>query len=101
MAAEENKGVIRTFVERVINQGRLERTDDLVAVDFLEVDALSGQQQRRDSCADRSSWRLNSDEFEVFDGSHTPFITRLITGGVVMALFCPSLNGCSRGDIAV
>ena len=55
MAAEENKAVIRTFVEKVINQGQLERTDDLVAVDFVEVDALSGQQQRRDSCADRSS----------------------------------------------
>jgi hypothetical protein len=99
MAAEENKAVIRTFFEKVFNQGQLERTDDLVAVDFVEVDALSGQQQRRDSCADRSSWRLNSDEFEMFDGSHTLLITRLITGGVVTALLCSSLNGCSRGDI--
>src|SRR5260370_28752828 len=99
MAAEENKAVIRTFVEKVVNQGQPERTDDRVEVDFVEVDALYGQQQRRDSCADRSSWRLNSDEFETFDGSHTLLITRLITGGVVTALLCSSLNGCSRGDI--
>jgi len=99
MAAEENKAVIRTFVEKVINQGQLERTGELVAVDFVEVDALSGQQQRRNSDADRSSWRLNSDEFATFDGSHTLLITKLITGGVVTALLCASLNGCSRGDI--
>jgi hypothetical protein len=60
MAAEENKAVIRTFLEKVINQGQLERTDD---------------------------------------GSHTLLITRLITGSVVTALLCSSLNGCSRGDI--
>jgi hypothetical protein len=99
MAAEENKAVIRTFVEKVINQGQLERTDDLVAVDFVEVDALSGQQQRRHSCADRSSWRLNSDEFKRLDGLHTLLITRLIAAGVVTTLLCSSLNGCSRGDI--
>ena len=45
------------------------------------------------------SWRLNSDEFEMFDGSHTLLITRVITGGVLTALLCSSLNGCSRGDI--
>ena len=48
MAAEENKAVISTFVEEVINQGQLERADDLVAVDFVEVDPLPGQQQGRE-----------------------------------------------------
>jgi steroid delta-isomerase-like uncharacterized protein len=48
MAAEENKAVISTFVEEVINQGQIERVDDLVAVDFVEVDAFPGQQQGRD-----------------------------------------------------
>jgi len=41
----ENKTVITSFVEEVINQGQLERADDLVVVDFLELDPLPGQQQ--------------------------------------------------------
>ena len=48
MAPEENKAVISTFVEEVINQGQLERADDLVAVDFVEVDPLPGQPQGRE-----------------------------------------------------
>ena len=48
MAAVENKAVITSFVEEVINQGRLERADDLVVVDFVELDPLPGQQQGRE-----------------------------------------------------
>lgn len=43
-----NKAVISMFVEEVINQGRLERADDLVAADFVELDPLPGQQQGRE-----------------------------------------------------
>jgi len=32
----------------VINQGRLERADDLVAMDFVELDPLPGQRQGRE-----------------------------------------------------
>ena len=45
MLPTENKTVITSFVEEVINQGQLERADDLVAADFLELDPLPGQQQ--------------------------------------------------------
>ena len=45
MLPAENKTVITSFVEEVINQGQLQRADDLVAVDFLELDPLPGQQQ--------------------------------------------------------
>ena len=31
------------FLEEVINQGRLERANDLVALDFVELDPLPGQ----------------------------------------------------------
>src|SRR6202048_403646 len=48
MPPAENKTVITRFVEEVINQGRLERADDLVAVDFVELDPLPGQQQGRE-----------------------------------------------------
>ena len=42
MTAAQNKAVISSFVEEVLNQGRLERIDDLVAVDFVEVDLFLG-----------------------------------------------------------
>src|SRR6516165_7484868 len=48
MAREENKAVVSSFVEDVLNQGQLERVDDLVAVDFVEVEPLPGQQQGRE-----------------------------------------------------
>jgi hypothetical protein len=40
----ENKEVIAMFVEDVINQGRLNRINDLVVDDFVEPDPLPGQQ---------------------------------------------------------
>jgi len=38
LAALKNKAVITSFVEEVLNQGRLERIDDLVALNFVELD---------------------------------------------------------------
>jgi steroid delta-isomerase-like uncharacterized protein len=35
-------------LEEVINQGRLEQADELVAVDFVELDPLPGQRQGRE-----------------------------------------------------
>jgi steroid delta-isomerase-like uncharacterized protein len=48
MLPQENKTVITSFVEEVINHGQFQRADDLVAVDFLELDPLPGQQQGRE-----------------------------------------------------
>jgi steroid delta-isomerase-like uncharacterized protein len=48
MAVADNKALVSSFVEEVINQGRLERVDDLVALDFVELDPLPGQQQGRE-----------------------------------------------------
>jgi steroid delta-isomerase-like uncharacterized protein len=48
MAAAENKAVVSSFVEEVIHQGRLERVNDHVALDFVELDPLPGQQQGRE-----------------------------------------------------
>jgi steroid delta-isomerase-like uncharacterized protein len=47
VAVAENKAVVGSFVE-VINQGRLERLNDLVTPDFVELDPLPGQQQGRE-----------------------------------------------------
>ncbi len=46
--SEANKAVVIAFVEDVINQGRLDRADDLVIPDFVELDPLPGQKQGRD-----------------------------------------------------
>ena len=43
-----NKEVIQAFLEEVINQGRLERADDMVMGDFVELDPLPGQEQGRE-----------------------------------------------------
>jgi steroid delta-isomerase-like uncharacterized protein len=48
MTVSENKAVISSFPQEVLNQGRLERVDDLVAVDFVEVDPFPGQKQGRE-----------------------------------------------------
>ena len=52
MTTAENKKVIAAFVEDVINQGRLDRADDLVPLDFVELDPLPGQQQGREGLKD-------------------------------------------------
>ena len=52
MSANDNKSVIRTFIEDVINQGRLERADDIVIEDFAELDPLPGQAQGREGLKD-------------------------------------------------
>jgi steroid delta-isomerase-like uncharacterized protein len=43
-----NKEVIETFIEEVLNQKRLERANDLVKEDFVELDPLPGQEQGRE-----------------------------------------------------
>jgi steroid delta-isomerase-like uncharacterized protein len=48
MGLAENKSVINSFVEDVLNQGRLERADELVAQDFVELDPLPGQKPGRE-----------------------------------------------------
>jgi len=48
MSTNDNKSVIRIFLEEVLNQGRLERADDIVIEDFLELDPLPGQVQGRE-----------------------------------------------------
>jgi steroid delta-isomerase-like uncharacterized protein len=45
---EDNKAVVSKFVEEVINQNRMDRADDLVVEDFVELDPLPGQRQGRE-----------------------------------------------------
>jgi steroid delta-isomerase-like uncharacterized protein len=47
--SEANKELISAFIEDVINQGRLERANDLVKADFVELDPLPGQRQGREA----------------------------------------------------
>ena len=45
---EDNKAVVSRFVEEVINQNRMDRADDLVVEDFVELDPLPSQRQGRE-----------------------------------------------------
>jgi steroid delta-isomerase-like uncharacterized protein len=40
--------VIEAFIEDVVNRGKLERANDLVKEDFVELDPLPGQKQGRE-----------------------------------------------------
>lgn len=48
VSESENVSVIARFLEEVINQGRLDQADELVSVDFVELDPLPGQRQGRE-----------------------------------------------------
>jgi steroid delta-isomerase-like uncharacterized protein len=52
MPTVDNKNVITMFIEQVLNAGRLERMDDLVLEDFVELDPLPGQSQGREGLKD-------------------------------------------------
>ncbi|HZP03735.1 MAG TPA: ester cyclase [Terracidiphilus sp.] len=43
-----NKEVIQAFVDDIVNRGQLERANDLVKEDFVELDPLPGQEQGRE-----------------------------------------------------
>lgn len=45
---ESNKAVARRFLEEVINQNRMDRADDLVLENFVDLDPLPGQRQGRE-----------------------------------------------------
>jgi steroid delta-isomerase-like uncharacterized protein len=45
---ENNKAVVRKFLDEVINQNRMDRATDLVEEDFVELDPLPGQRQGRE-----------------------------------------------------
>ena len=43
MSPDDNKAILRTYVETIFNQKRVDRADDLVAPDYLDHAALPGQ----------------------------------------------------------
>jgi steroid delta-isomerase-like uncharacterized protein len=48
MLESGNRVVVQRFLEEVINQGRLEQANEIVAEDFVELDPLPGQRQGRE-----------------------------------------------------
>lgn len=44
----DNVAVLQRFIDEVINQGRYDVCDEIVAEDFVELDPLPGQQQGRE-----------------------------------------------------
>jgi hypothetical protein len=50
LSTAENKNVINAFIQDVINQGRLERADDLVLADFVELDPSRANRREEKGC---------------------------------------------------
>jgi steroid delta-isomerase-like uncharacterized protein len=48
MASNGNVAVIGRFIEEILNQGRFEVANEIVAEDFIELDPLPGQRQGRE-----------------------------------------------------
>jgi hypothetical protein len=48
MPTADNKNVIKTFIEEVLNEGQFERLDELVLDDFVELDPLPAQSPGRE-----------------------------------------------------
>ena len=48
MAPEENKAVVRRFVEEVFNQGNLAAVDRFLAAEYRDANALPGQEPGRE-----------------------------------------------------
>ena len=44
----DNAAIVQRFIDEVINQGRYEVCDEIVAEDFLELDPFPGQRQGRE-----------------------------------------------------
>jgi steroid delta-isomerase-like uncharacterized protein len=44
----DNQAILQRFIKEVINQGRYEVCDEIVAEDFVELDPLPGQRQGRE-----------------------------------------------------
>ncbi len=47
MSAEENKALVRRFVNEILNQGNMALAPELVAEDYVELDPFPGQQPGR------------------------------------------------------
>jgi len=60
MSAEANKALTLRFVEEVINKGNLAACDELVALDFVELDPLPGQEQGREGLKQIIAMRLSA-----------------------------------------
>jgi steroid delta-isomerase-like uncharacterized protein len=48
MHQNENVAVVGRFIEEILNQGKFEVADEIVAEDFVELDPLPGQSQGRE-----------------------------------------------------
>ncbi len=48
MSESENKAVIERLIHDVLNHGRLDTADEIVAEDFIELDPLPAQKQGRE-----------------------------------------------------
>ena len=44
----DNAAIVQRFIDEVINHGRYEVCDEIVAEDFLELDPLPGQREGRE-----------------------------------------------------
>jgi steroid delta-isomerase-like uncharacterized protein len=87
----DNAAIIQRFIDEVINQGRYEVCDEIVAQDFLELDPLPGQRQGREGLKEIIAMMRSA-----FPDIHWVINESISSGDKVVTRF--NWTGTHRGD---
>ncbi len=87
----DNAAIVQRFIDEVINQGRYEVCDEIVAEDFVELDRLPGQREGREGLKEIIGMMRSA-----FPDIHWVTDESISSGGKVVTRF--TWTGTHRGD---
>jgi len=87
----DNAAIVQRFIDEVINQGRYEVCDEIVAEEFLELDPLPGQRQGREGLKEVIAMMRSA-----FPDIHWVTDESISSGDKVVTRF--TWTGTQRGD---
>ena len=87
----DNAAIVQRFIDEVINQGRYEVCDEIVAEDFVELDRLPGQREGREGLKEIIAMMRSA-----FPDIHWVTDESISSGGKVVTRF--TWTGTHRGD---
>jgi steroid delta-isomerase-like uncharacterized protein len=91
MTESKSAAVVCRFTDEILNQGRFEVADEIVAADFVELDPLPGQQQGREGLVNvLKSMRA------AFPDMHWTMEETIVEGEKVVSRF--TWTGTQRGE---
>ncbi|MFI9151697.1 ester cyclase [Streptomyces sp. NPDC053367] len=102
MSTETGKAPARRFYDEVLNAGRIEIVDELVATDYREHDPLPGQREGREGVKDRvtSWWRALDDVIAEGDRVVVRWTNSATHSGTFLGI-SPTGRSCRFAGIAI